>query len=108
MQKMQSATPANEVAVSVASIWEVVIKHSRGRLTLTKAPEDFFEEHVEKNLFSILSISPLHAFAVGRLAQRSDHRDPFDRLLVAQCLVEQMTLVSGDTRLDTYGVQRVW
>ena len=88
----------NTVYVSAISIWEIVIKHALGKLEI---PPNF-REVVLAEPFQFLSVSAEHAFAVGELPDH--HRDPFDRMLVAQCRVEGTTLVTRDADLRRYGV----
>ena len=92
------ADGANEVFVSAATIWEIVIKVALNKLTV---PADF-SQVLAREPFEPLAITGEHAFAVGRLPEH--HRDPFDRMLIAQAMVEGMTLVSHDVALKRYGV----
>lgn len=92
------ADPRNDVFVSVASLWEIAIKEGRGRLA---PPEDPAAAAVAVG-FSLLGIDPSHARAVRDLPDH--HRDPFDRMLVAQARQEQLTLVTRDRRLSDYDV----
>jgi PIN domain nuclease of toxin-antitoxin system len=96
------ADPANDVLVSTASVWEIAIKRTLGKLT---APDDL-PDHVEAAGFDWLPIGAEHAWRVRELPPH--HRDPFDRLLVAQCLTEGMPIVSGDARFGAYGVETRW
>lgn len=96
--------PVNVVLVSAASIWEMAIKSSLGKLEL---PEDLLDE-IETQGFSTLPVEPEHAWAVAHLPLVPDHKDPFDRQLVAQALVEDLAVISCDDRLDQYGVRRIW
>ena len=89
--------------VSAASLWEVAIKRSLGKLS---APADLARRLAALQQVELLPISPLHAEAVGELPWH--HRDPFDRLLVAQALAERLTIVSSDPQLAQYGVKVVW
>jgi PIN domain nuclease of toxin-antitoxin system len=98
--------PANEVYLSLTSVWELTIKVSSGKLTLAQPPEQFFPEQLQRNDFQLLPISLSHATRVASLPVH--HKDPFDRLLVAQSLIEPMPLISADAILDLYGVQRFW
>lgn len=100
--------PANDVFLSPASYWEIAIKVSIGKLTLNQPYEDFIDLCVNRYGFMILPVEPRHTAAVSRLPFPSNHRDPFDRLIVAQAMVEAMTLVSSDPKLDAYGITRVW
>ena len=94
-------SPDNRVYVSAASIWEIAIKKSLGKL---KAPDDF-ETIVEEEGFQALPISLFHAEQAGALPPL--HRDPFDRMLIVQAQAEGLLLVSQDRRLMDYGVRVV-
>jgi PIN domain nuclease of toxin-antitoxin system len=97
---------SNLVHISPATFLELAIKHSLGKLLLT-VPFEEFVERVDKHAgLRMLPIYPAHALELARLPFY--HRDPFDRILIAQALVEQMSLVSVDNMLDAYGVSRVW
>jgi PIN domain nuclease of toxin-antitoxin system len=98
--------PANEKMVSPASYWEIAIKISIGKYTLSQPYEDFMRSAIDMNGFGYLHIEPRHTASLITLPYH--HRDPFDRLLVAQALVEGLTLVSGDGTFDKYGVNRIW
>lgn len=98
--------PTNEKLVSPATFWEIAIKVSLGKLLLHQRYEDFIDRAVPQNGFVILPIEPRHTAALVTLPFH--HRDPFDRLLVAQSLVEGVSIVSADAVLDSYGVTRVW
>jgi PIN domain nuclease of toxin-antitoxin system len=98
--------PANDVFVSPASFWEIAIKMSTRKYTLTVPYGDFMRQGIDGNDFEILPIEPRHTAAL--VAMPYHHKDPFDRLLVAQALVEGMPIVSADSSLDAYGVNRVW
>jgi PIN domain nuclease of toxin-antitoxin system len=89
----------------VASAWEIAIKWSLGRLPVPEAPAIWLPRELEANAFTPLAIQIEHALAVGGLP--AHHRDPFDRLLVAQAKLEQMTLLTGDERLTAYGLDVV-
>ncbi len=91
---------------SAASLWEVAIKVSLGKLTLAQPFDVFLPEQLVKNAVEVLPISLAHLGAV--VALPFHHRDPFDRLLAAQALVEQLPIVSADSALDAYPAQRLW
>lgn len=97
---------ANEKLVSPASYWEIAIKISIGKYALSKPYEDFMDEAIDKNGFGYLHILPKHTAIVASLPFH--HKDPFDRLLVAQALVESISIVSNDSALDAYGITRHW
>ena len=98
--------PANEKLVSPASYWEIAIKISVKKYALSKPYEVFMQEAIDKNGFGYLHIEPKHTAAVTMLPFH--HRDPFDRLLVAQAMVEDIPIISNDTALDAYGITRLW
>jgi PIN domain nuclease of toxin-antitoxin system len=91
---------------SVASVWEIAIKLSLGKLRMSIPLDGSFERLLEKSGFRIISVEYSHAARVGMLPWH--HRDPFDRLLVAQAMVEGMSLLSHDDQLDAYGIHRIW
>jgi PIN domain nuclease of toxin-antitoxin system len=94
--------PATDVLVSTASLWEIAIKRALGKLSV---PDDL-PGHIEAQGFGWLAVQAEHAWRVRDLPPH--HRDPFDRLLVAQALVEQMPIVSADPRFAAYGVDTRW
>ncbi len=101
--------PANEIYVSVASIWEACIKVSTGKLTLRPDPVTFFENEAKANDIRLLPIEPNHLRLIANLPFH--HRDPFDRLIIAQSIVEGMPLLSADTVFEAYvpsGLSLIW
>ena len=92
------ANPDNLVFVSAASAWEIAIKKSLGKL---KAPNDLAEQ-IEKQRFTPLVININHALTVEKLP--SHHQDPFDRILIAQAICEQLTIITRDLKFDNYDV----
>lgn len=96
----------NEVLLSLASVWEMAIKQSIGKLNLSLPLQTFVEQQVNLNDFQLLSISIGHLAVVATLPLH--HRDPFDRLLIAQAIVEKISLISADVAFDGYAVQRSW
>ncbi len=98
--------PANDVLVSPASFWEIAIKVSQKKLDLFAPYQDFMHRGIVGNDFEILPIDPRHCDRLTLLPFH--HKDPFDRMLVAQVLVERIRLVSVDSILDLYGIQRLW
>jgi PIN domain nuclease of toxin-antitoxin system len=98
--------PVNDRFLSVASVWEMGIKMSVGKLRLESAIETFIPQQLQVNGMGLLSITVDHVAAIILLPFH--HRDPFDRLLVAQAQAEQMALVSGDSALDAYNITRLW
>jgi PIN domain nuclease of toxin-antitoxin system len=98
--------PSNEKLVSPASYWEIAMKIGLRKYALNKPYQDFMLEAIDNNGFGYLHIEPKHTALLTTLPPH--HKDPFDRLLVAQALVEGVSIVSGDTRLDAYSVLRLW
>jgi PIN domain nuclease of toxin-antitoxin system len=98
--------PSHDVLVSPASYWEIAIKVSIGKYTLTLPYEDFMRQAIDGNDFEILAIMPRYTAAL--VTMPFHHRDPFDRLLVAQALVEGIPIISIDAVFDPYGVTRLW
>jgi len=92
--------------VSPASIWEIAIKISLGKYALPAPFAAFWDEQLKGNDFTLLPIAVSHAARVVELPFH--HRDPFDRLIIAQALVEGVQVISNDTLFDQYGVDRIW
>ena len=99
---------SNEILVSPASYWEIAIKISIGKWRLNRPYEEFINIGLNQYGFQVLPILPTHTARLIGLPFPQGHRDPFDRLLVAQVLVEQIPIVSADSPLDAYGVTRLW
>ncbi len=99
---------SNEILVSPASYWEIAIKFSIGKWRLNRPYEEFIDIGLNQYGFQVLPILPTHTARLIGLPFPQGHRDPFDRLLVAQVLVEQIPIVSADSPLDAYGVTRLW
>ena len=97
---------ANEIYLSVASIWEMAIKISLNKLSIRGQLEKFIDRHAIENNIRLLSIQPHHIFPIEKLPFH--HRDPFDRLLLSQCIQEKMYLLSKDEEFDKYGIHRIW
>ena len=103
--KQYIENPNNASFISMASLWEIAIKLSLGKLKL-KIPFEKFVELVEDNGFKILSITFEHALNVSKL--EFHHRDPFDRLLISQGIVEDIPIITADTAFDKYKINRIW
>jgi len=93
------ADPENAVTVSAASAWEISIKQALGKLT---APDDL-EQQILDSDFAPLPVSISHAMAAGRLPRH--HDDPFDRMLIAQAQLEELTILTRDKRFGDYDVR---
>jgi PIN domain nuclease of toxin-antitoxin system len=98
--------PDNEILVSPASYRETAIKVSIGKYPLSVPYETFITQGIDGNGFKILPIEPGHTAVLTNMPFH--HRDPFDRLLVAQAQVEKISVVSNDAILDLYGINRLW
>jgi PIN domain nuclease of toxin-antitoxin system len=98
--------PDNQVFLSAASAWEIITKSRIGRLPLSEPVDGFIARHLEENAFQPLPIMMRHTFELETLPDL--HRDPFDRMLVAQALAEQMPLVTGDRAVRAYPVTTIW
>ena len=98
--------PDNRKLISIASCWEIAIKVGLGKLNLGEPSRSFLHREITRNNFELLPISLDHATLVEGLAPH--HKDPFDRLLVAQSMVESVPFVSADVVFDQYGVTRIW
>lgn len=96
----------NDVFVSAASAWEICTKHRIGKLPEAASIVGSFDDVLAAHRFQPLSVSMPHAQLAGNL--EGVHKDPFDRMLIAQALLENLTLVSNEARFDVFGVSRVW
>jgi len=102
------ADGGNEVFISTITPWEVAIKAAIGRFDMPRPLGPFFEREIAANGILVLAVELDHAVAVRELPMFADHRDPFDRMLVAQARTEGLALVSADRNFDRYGIERVW
>jgi PIN domain nuclease of toxin-antitoxin system len=98
--------PANEIFVSVASIWEMQIKIKLGKMIFNDTLENIIVEQQRINQIQILPVQLSHALYLENLPPY--HKDPFDRLLISQAIVENMTLVSADANTAKYQVNLLW
>jgi PIN domain nuclease of toxin-antitoxin system len=100
------ASRDNEILVSAASAMEVTTKFRLGKLPEAEALARAFEAALAAADYVGLPVSVAHAAHAGRLA--IGHKDPFDRLLIAQALIERVPLISNEKLFDTFGVERIW
>lgn len=98
--------PKHGLTLSVVSVWEIQIKHQLGKLTLAQPLADVIGAQQRQNGLQLLDISLAHVLEIERLPLH--HRDPFDRLLIAQARVENAALLSNDQGLRRYDVRLVW
>lgn len=96
----------NVILLSVASVWEIQIKHQLGKLPLRLPLANIVEEQRQKNGIVVLPILSEHVLALDQLP--AHHKDPFDRLLIAQANSEGATLISNDPRIAAYPVSFLW
>ena len=98
--------PTNDVFLSIASLWEMAIKISLSKLDLSQPFDLFIPNQLLLNDITLLDITVGHTLRVATLPFH--HRDPFDRLLIAQSQVEGMPVISIDSIFDAYGMTRLW
>ena len=96
----------NPVLVSAASAWEIATKFRLGKLRVAGDIISDFPAHLAQQRFEGLAVSVEHAIRAGSLP--GPHKDPFDRMLIAQAQAESLAIVSNDVQLDGYGVRRIW
>jgi PIN domain nuclease of toxin-antitoxin system len=100
------ADEANGVFISAASAWEIATKHRIGKLPGVAAVIADLDGAIADQGFAALPIGVRHGQAAGALP--GPHRDPFDRMLIAQAMLENLVLVSNEQPFDAYGVARLW
>jgi PIN domain nuclease of toxin-antitoxin system len=96
----------NDVLASIAGLWEAAIKHSLGKLDLGLPFEELIPDQLEANSIAVLGVEVPHIVRLIKLPLH--HRDPFDRIMIAQSLVEDLPVIGMDTAFDLYGVKRLW
>ena len=95
--------PDNELYLSSASTWEMIIKSTLGKLSLPASPETFIRHQLYLNEITPLYITTEHTFALATLPMI--HKDPFDRMLIAQAIYEDLTLITDDPTIKQYHVK---
>ncbi len=98
--------PANEVFLSAATVWEIAIKVGLGKLSLSMPYRQWMNQAMTDLGATLLPITVEYADVQARLPLH--HRDPFDRLIIAQAQVDDVPLISGDATFDQYGISRLW
>jgi PIN domain nuclease of toxin-antitoxin system len=98
--------PDERVLISVVSAWEIIIKLGTGKLVLDSPVAELWLESITANEFDVLNVTTDHVLALSLLPHH--HRDPFDRLLIAQAIDEDLQIISADTAFDAYPVTRIW
>ncbi len=99
-------SPRNSKFLSIVSLWEIAVKVSLGKLVLDKPFERLFPEQLYFNRIEILDITVDSLIKLTTLPFH--HRDPFDRLIIAQALVEDLPIIGTDAAFDAYGISREW
>jgi len=99
-------SPAHEKLVSVASLWEIALKLSLGKLKLPRPFAEVFPQQLEVNGFELLPISCMQLNQLAELPFH--HRDPFDRLLIAQALTDDLTIITRDIAFSQYPAKTTW
>lgn len=97
--------PGNDLLFSAASAWEIAIKYRLGKLPLPEPPHEFVPPRLLRDSIATIPVEPHHALHVAILPDH--HDDPFDRLLVAQAMLEKLTIVTADRKLEAYDVECV-
>jgi len=95
-----------EKFISIASIWEMAIKVNIGHLEFKNSFDDVVSNQIDLLNYRILNITLEHLFKLSTLELH--HRDPFDRLIISQALVEKIPIISVDEKFDKYGIERIW
>ena len=98
--------PENEIIVSAASAWDIATKVRVGRMPQARILAEHFVRSVTSGGYLLMAISVEHALLAGHMS--GAHKDPFDRMLAAQAIHENLPLLSNDTLLDAFGVRREW
>ncbi len=98
--------PSNDIFISAATLWEVSIKVGLGKLAIARPYRDWMKKTIADLGAVVLPIAIEYADVQASLPHH--HRDPFDRMLIAQALVEGIPIISADAQFDAYGVQRLW
>lgn len=98
--------PANDLLLSAGSIWEIGIKIGLGKLLLTQPFKVWINQAISDLHVTILPLTVEYVDVQSNLPKH--HGDPFDRLIVAQAIVEQVSIISADVNLDAYGITRIW
>jgi PIN domain nuclease of toxin-antitoxin system len=99
---------ANVVFFSAASAWEIAIKAGLGKITLPQPADRFIEQQLVVNGFSELPVATRHALRTIALPRHADHKDPFDRILIAQSNVEDLPVLTNDPLFNRYAVRIIW
>jgi PIN domain nuclease of toxin-antitoxin system len=100
------ANADNDILFSVASGWEIALKAAQGKLALPETPMDFVTSRCQQHKFQTLPVRLDHALRVAELPEH--HHDPFDRLLVAQCQLDGLPLITANPDIKKYDLEIAW
>jgi len=95
-----------EILISIASLWEIAIKLSIGKLSLPDTFSNFIPLQLEKNSIDVLPITLIHLEGISSLPFH--HKDPFDRLIISQSIEKKIPIMSSDKTFDFYNIERIW
>lgn len=98
--------PANDVYLSVASAWEIIVKHNLGKLPLPELPHDFIKNNRVRHRIETLPLDEAAVLQLSRLPEY--HKDPFDRILICQAIAGGMAILTPDTHINRYPVRVEW
>lgn len=98
--------PSNDVYLSVASAWEIVVKHNLGKLPLPEPSHDFIKNNRVRHRIETLPLDEAAVLQISRLPEY--HKDPFDRIIICQAIAGSMTILSPDTHISRYSVRVEW
>lgn len=98
--------PNNELLLSAASIWETAIKYSHGKLKLSLPYRQWLDKAIVDLSLTIVPVTVEYAERITNLPKH--HKDPFDRMIIVQALVDKLPVICADPHFDAYGVPRIW
>lgn len=98
--------PDNEVFLSVASAWEIIVKHNLGKLPLPELPHDFIRNNRIRHRIESLALNEAAVLQLSRLPEY--HKDPFDRILICQAIAVGMVILTPDSHITRYPVRTEW
>ena len=98
--------PANDVFLSVASAWEIIVKHNLGKLPLPELPHDFIKNNRIRHRIETLPLEEAAVLQLSRLPEY--HKDPFDRIIICQAIAAGMAILTPDTHISRYPVRTEW
>ncbi len=96
----------NLIFFSIANLWEMTIKISLKKLSIDESLREFTQNHIKGNDIKFLNIELPHILSLENLPYH--HRDPFDRLIISQCIHENISILSSDRVFDLYPIKRIW